>query len=86
MVSRVISSLVLDTLEVIFNEDSTPTVGRPRVVSLAVGGTLIVTGELNVLVLSPSSPPLTVIYSLNVTGVSNVVTRLPIASSASAES
>ena len=84
--SRVTSSLVLDTLDTTFNEVNTPTVGRPRVVSLTVAGTLIVTGELNVLVLSLFSPPLTVIYSLNVTGVSNVVTRLPIASSSSAES
>ena len=48
--------------------------------------TLTVTGELNVLTNLPSSPPLTVIFWLNVTGVSNVVTRLSMISSGSSES
>ena len=85
VLSRVASSLVEDTLEVTFNEDRTPTLGRPKVRSLTSAPTLIVTGELNVLVWSPFSPPLTVMYSLNVTGVSNVVTRFPIASSSSSD-
>ena len=47
--------------------------------------TLIRTGELNALTLSPS-PPLTVMFWLNVTGTSKVVTREPISSSSSSES
>ena len=52
-----------------------------RADSLTLPRTLIRTGELNVLRRSCASPPLTVMYSLNVTGVSNVVTRLPRSSS-----
>ena len=54
--------------------------------SLTLPRTLMLTGELNVLIRSCASPPLTTIFSLNVTGVSNVVTRLSIASASSAES